>query len=401
MKLLAVVPYYKPAYQFGGPVKSVSALCEGLAEIGVDVTVFTTRAGCEGLSSVPSGDGLSEEFGVKVRRFPVSRHAPQTYYYSPALAREIESAISQFDVAYFSATWTHPFLCGARSALSAGVPYVASPRGSFMKWSLRQKWLKKKLYWSAFEKRLISNCYSLHCTTHLERRQSAEFVCSAPIATIPNPIDESSFDLVPHGGRARQRLGIRENDLLSVFAGRLHPMKRLEFIITAFAQVSRRVSGAYLAIAGGDDGAELSARATALTMGVGERVFFLGQLGRSELAELYRDANVSLLLSHRENFGMVVAEAMAASVPVLVNEKVGLSDEVRVSRSGFVVSDNLEENVSSWCSLLVHPERRQMGERGRAYALANFSKPGIARQMEHLFQEAMASRADRLSAEAV
>jgi len=152
--------------------------------------------------------------------------------------------------------------------------------------------------------------------------------------------------------------------------------------------VLQRLPNAYLAVAGGDDGDGVNAQKTARALGISNRVLFMGLLSRDELAELYRDAEMLALLSSRENFGMSAAEAMYAGVPVLLNKVVGLADEVEECGGGVVVGDSIEEATDAWSSLLMNPARKEIGERGRRFAVARFSQDRVATEMLGLFQEA-------------
>jgi len=97
--------------------------------------------------------------------------------------------------------------------------------------------------------------------------------------------------------------------------------------------------------------------------------------------QAYADADLLVLLSHRENFGMVVAEAMAAGVPVLISDQVGLAEEVKQANAGCVVSSKAEEIARTWTQMLTSPALRQMGSRGRNLAEEHFASEVVAAQM--------------------
>ena len=229
MRVLVVSGYYKPAYVYGGPVKSVSELCEGMARLGADVTVFTTDANGRGkrLSLVDGRKQVVE--GVEVRYYAVDwALASLMPFYSAELAGACRDELSTYDVVYLPSTWTHAMWAAARIAIRKRVPYVVSPRGSFMEWSLEQKALKKKIYLSLFERRFVEAAAAIHATTELEARQQTSLGFSTPVSIIPNGIDTRRFSATPGAGRLRRKLGLNSDALISLFVGRLHPEKRVE-----------------------------------------------------------------------------------------------------------------------------------------------------------------------------
>ena len=129
MDILCVTPYYKPAYIYGGPARSVPSLCEAMAKCGVRVTVFTTNANGPGrVLDIPTSEPLNVG-GVIVRYFPVSWPLARIMpFFSPSLKRACDSCVTQHDVVYILGNWTHSVYAGAVSAQAKNIPYVLSPR---------------------------------------------------------------------------------------------------------------------------------------------------------------------------------------------------------------------------------------------------------------------------------
>ncbi len=389
MHIGVVFPYYKPATVYGGPVRSVSALCEGLMRMGVQVTVLTTNAnGAEALA-VPVGQPVNVD-GVPVYYYPRlgSRLAP-AYYYSPGLKQACREHIRKFDVVYICATWTYAMLAGATAALAAGVPFVVSPRGSFMTWSMRQKPLKKRVYLALLERRLMNRATAIHCTSNMEQVQLTPRGFRPPVFVIPNGLDITPFGQLPEKGRLRRSLGVPPDGTLSLFVGRLHKEKRLDLMIEAFASLAQRLPNAHLLIVGPEgDGSGKKAQRQVEGLGLSHRVHFAGLLTGMALMQGYADADLQILLSHRESFAMVVAEAMAAGLPVLVTEQVGLAEEVAKAGAGYRVAAEREGIAKSWLSLLADSElRRSMGQKGRDLVERHFATEVVTRQMVEFLRQ--------------
>ena len=391
MRILAIAAYYKPAFSFGGPVRSVSALCEGLVREGAIVHVLTTDAASERDSlNVQDGVPIALE-GVQISYFArkwVGSPVP-LYFYSPSLKRACDQQVRNYDLIYFSATWTYPLFAGASAAMAERVPYVVSPRGSFMTWSMKIKGLKKRVYLECIERNILDRSAGIHCTSVLEQEQLAQWRFKSSSFVVPNPIDLARFAQLPVRGKFRAKLGIDGGASLTVFVGRLHAEKRLELTVRAFAEVVRSVQNAHLAIVGPDYGCRKSVVELTAHLGLRQRVHFVDMVTGEDLLEVYADGDLLVLLSVRENFGIVAAEAMAAGMPVLLSERVGLASEVRKGGAGFVVGDRLSEISATWATALGDTGA---GTAGKRLASECFSERAVAKRMLEVFELAAHNR---------
>jgi glycosyltransferase involved in cell wall biosynthesis len=388
MRILCVTSYYKPAYIYGGPAHSIPLLCEGLVKAGADVTVFTTNANGQSDLNVPIHHPIEVD-GVLVNYFQRSHLAPARYFYAPDLGKACWQHMGNFDIVYICGTWTYPLLPAARAARKAGIPYIISPRGSFMTWSMQQKGLKKRLYLLLVERGYMNNAAALHCTSQLELEQIERWRFKPPRVLIPNGVDLSLFRKLPARGKLRQSLGISENSLVSLFIGRLHKEKRLPRLIDAFSDVIKAVRDAHLLIVGGDeDHTGIEIRNRVKQMGISGQVHFTGLLSGGSLLQAYADADISVLLSHRESFGMVAVEAMAAGLPILISSDVGIAREVNQHWAGIVVDADSPRVEEAWRNMLLSPEkRRQIAEAGKSLAWDRFSSKSVVQQMLDLFHQ--------------
>ena len=389
MHIGVVFPYYKPASIYGGPVRSVSALCEGLQQAGAQVTVLTTNANGAGSLTVPTGQPVDVD-GVPVYYYPRlgARLAASVLLFA-GLKKACREKIRKFDVVYICGTWTYAMLVGAKAALAAGVPFVVTPRGSFMTWSMSQKPLKKRAYLALVERRLIDRAAAIHCTSSLEQQQLGTWGFRPPVFVIPNGIDITPFDRLPARGTLRRALGVPPDGTLSLFVGRLHKMKNLDLMIAAFAEVAQRRPKAHLLIVGPEgDGSGLKAQEQVQALGLSHRVHFAGMLTGMPLMQSYADADLLVLVSHRENFAMVVAEAMAAALPVLVTGQVGLAEEVAQAGAGNSVRPEREAIANTWSDLLADPAlRASMGQKGRDLVERHFATEVVSRQMIEVLRQ--------------
>jgi glycosyltransferase involved in cell wall biosynthesis len=390
VRILCVTGYYKPAYVYGGPVKSVSTTCEALARAGNQVTVFTTNA--NGLHrSLPSAyDRPVEVDGVSAYYYPLGQPFARVMpFYAPDLGRACAQHIREYDVAYIPATWTYAMYAAANSARRQHIPYVVSPRGSFMTWSMSQKATKKRLYLKLVERALIDGAQAIHCTSELEQEQLKPWGFKPPVVIIPNSIETRMYQSLPARGRLRQQLGLGPDVTLSLFVGRLHRMKRVQLMIEALGRLAHSHPNAHLVLVGPEeDGTGAEAQKLAGELGVAPQVHFMGLLTGQDLLQAYSDSDLLLLLSYRENFGMVAVEAMAASLPVLVAHEVGLADEIDHAGAGLAVAAQPELVAQAWAQLLNRPELRlQMGQQGHQLVYERFDSTAVASRMQAMFAD--------------
>jgi glycosyltransferase involved in cell wall biosynthesis len=390
MRLLFITPYYEPAYAFGGPARSIPALCQALAREGAEVEVFSTDAAGPGRRlQLPLEIPLLRQ-GVLVHYF---KHYGGRFFYAPALGRACRERLREFDIAHIFALWTYPAWPASLGARRHGVATVESLRGALMPWDYARRRLKKALYMALAERRRLNMAAALHCTSQAESKALQPLGLRPPRYVVPNGLDTEGLQVLPPRGVLRQRLGIGPEEPLSLFMGRLSAKKGLELMLRAFALVASAGRG-HLVLAGPqEEGWGHRARALAAELAIAELVHFVGLLEARERLGALADADLLVLLSWSENFGMVVAEAMAAGLAVLVSEHVGLAPDVRRAGAGLVVPMHTQEAARAWRQLLESPRRRAlMGRRGRAFARRHYDWQQVARQMLKVYEEVLGKR---------
>lgn len=278
------------------------------------------------------------------------------------------------DLLHTHGLWLHPSWAALGWKKKFSKPHVVSVRGMLEPWAWRHKAWKKRPVWWLWERRNLETASLLHATSEQEARSIRERGLAAPIAVIPNGVE------LPEkrgGGMAKAESRKR----MALFLSRIHPVKGLPMLLEAWAKL--RPAGWRLHIAGPDEGghcAELERQAAAL--GLGETVAFAGPLAGAAKEAAYREADLFILPTHSENFGIAVAEAMAHGLPVIttygapwkVLEEERCGWWVPVSVEGIAAA--LDEAVRR------SPEElAAMGARGRRVVEEGFSWDGIAHEM--------------------
>jgi glycosyltransferase involved in cell wall biosynthesis len=372
MRILHVVATYLPAVRYGGPIRSVHGLCVALASLGHEVHVFTTNVDGAGNSDVPLCQP-SDIDGVRVWYFP-SRYLRRLYWSSQmkkALSRELPG----FDVVHLHSVFLWPTWAAARIAERFRIPYVVSPRGMLVRDLVRRKSALVKWAWIKFvEHRTLSSAHAVHVTTRKELDEIREFGFDLPSAlTVPNGVDGPEYE-------SPSDSGTRGKDQEYVlFLGRINWKKGLDRLIRAWKFVPEKK----LLIAGNDEESyQREMQQLASNLGVSERIRFVGMVEGDAKWSLIRRAELFVLPSYSENFGIAVLEAMLMACPVVVTPEVGLSEAVVDSGAGLVTDGDPVSLAATIVELLDDAERRrEMGIRGRRLASTSYCWSDLARQM--------------------
>ena len=307
-------------------MRSVSQLCRGLAQLGIDVTVFSTDSGQNCRIPVPKNQQV-ELGGVKVYYFKTDFGL--RFAYSRALKEACRARLKDFDILHLTSFWCYPGIPAAAAARKEGVPYLVSVRGTLRESALKKKAFKKWLYFQAIERKTVRRAAAIHYTTQMEKELDAYHRFRNPQFIVPNGFEVNEFNDLKRCRDARKIWGINPESKIITFLGRLHHVKALDLLIKSISTYELKNKELNLLIAGPDDGAESSLRLLTNNLGLNKRVRFLGEVNHQEINSLFAASDIFALVSTDENFGNAAVEAMLAGVPVLLSEHVGICREVQ------------------------------------------------------------------------
>lgn len=297
------------------------------------------------------------------------------WQWSPALGDAIRKEVRWADIVNIHTLWTYPVAVAARACWASGVPYVLRPAGMLDRWSMSQKQLKKKIYTSLIEYRTINRAAALWFTSEEEKAGGRDFDREGKGVVIPLGIVLEEYLNLPAKGVFRERFLDSNDKRIVLFLGRVTPKKQPDIALKAFAEIAKEFEDTILVIAGAVEQtylAELQEQSEGL--GIQERVFFTGALEKHDVVAAMNDADVFVLPSLHENFGVAVIEAMASGTPVIVSDRVGLASVIRRSASGIIIEATQDSLKSGLMRILSDPtEAEAMGRRGRQEALNSFS----------------------------
>lgn len=382
LRLLHVVPTYLPAVRYGGPIRSVHALCRELAAAGHDVQVFTTSVDGPSDSDVPLMTPVDVD-GVKVTYFP--SRILRRLYWSPAMGHELSEATAGFDAVHLHSVFLWPILAGARAARRHGIPYVISPRGMLVPELIRRKsrWVKEA-WIRLIDRHNLETAAAVHATSDIEVQHIRSFGWRLPrIAMIPHGVD----DPPPPSTEALSAdvaAAISGGPMVLSF-GRLSWEKGLDRVIAALVEAPD-----VRAVMAGDDadGHAAFLNSEAARLGVGDRVTIIARhVSGGDKEALFGAARLFAMTSLSENFGIAAFEAMRRGVPVLATPDVGMSEIVRETGAGVVVDPTPTAIGAALGTMFANPELcRRQGQAGQAAVIDRYGWPAVARRMEDLYR---------------
>jgi glycosyltransferase involved in cell wall biosynthesis len=300
----------------GGIGVAVPRLCGELARQGLRVTL---------VSLAPASGGPPEAPGAAIELFRPSR--PHAVCFSWEMLRRLAGLVEHADVVHIHSNWTFPVWWAGLTARRRGKPCVMTPHGCLLPERLRVSAARKRVAGAVFDRRLLAGAALLHAASDIEAASFRGYGLVNRTVVIPFGVDEpaDAAEIAMPDTRRRSVL----------FLGRLHPIKGLPDLVRAWAQVKAdRPSDAAawrVIVAGPDEGGhrrDIEAEARRLRLAVAEAspervaapdadIVFTGPVRAADKWRLYRAADLFVLPSLAENFGLVVPEALICGVPVI------------------------------------------------------------------------------------
>lgn len=384
VKVLHVIP--SVAARYGGPSQAIYQICVHLSSQGIVPIIATTNADGVGVLPVPLGK-LEPYQNIPTIFF--RRNVSESFKYSRSLAQWLDINVANFDLVHIHAVFSHSSISAARACRRHSVPYLVRTIGSLDPWGVRHKPFRKKIFWHLAVKQMLQGAAAIHYTSQTEQYLAESTLHLQRGVVIPLGVDEKLlqsiseqnpfFILYPN---------LRENPYVLTLC-RLHPIKNLETLIKLFVGVTQQFDLKHwkLVIAGdGEPEYVERLRRQAALIGGEQRVLFVGWLHGEEKRGALLAANLFALLSHQENFGLSVVEAMACGVPVLISEGVNLADEVTTKRAGWVVPLAKQEIETTLHAALTDPNERVVrGQAARTLVLQQYTWPKVADELVKLY----------------
>ena len=395
MRILQIIPSISLVY--GGPSQMVLGLSAALASQGIDVTIITTN--CNGdIGQDPLDVPLNlpiKQNGYEIiyfRCFPFRR-----YKFSLSLLQWLNENARQFDLAHIHALFSPVTTFAATIARYHKLPYIIRPCGMLDPADLQKKKLLKQVYATLLERPNLAGAAAIHFTSKQEAKVSERFGLHST-SKMPVPQNFWPQDLViPLGVTADIYSEILPDSEIPIilFMSRIDRKKGLELLILALESILANNIKFNFILAGSnpqDADYETQIKVQIKKSVLEQFTTITGFVSGDLKAEMLRKADLFVLPSYYENFGIAVAEAMAAGVPVVISDRVYISDDIQQAEAGWVVPLEVGDLARAIESALLAPEERQRrGFNGQAYAKKYYNWEAIARQTIEAYQQILVS----------
>jgi glycosyltransferase involved in cell wall biosynthesis len=373
MKVLHVIPSVAAVH--GGPSVMVELMAKGLTQSGHEIHIATTNDNGAELLDVPCGvpivrDGLTWWYFKRQTGF---------YKYSRPLSVWLSAHVADYQVIHIHALFSHAAYAAAYWAHRRGVPYMVRPLGTLNRWGMenRRPWLKN-LSFQLIEKKILRNAALVHFTSEQERVEASQLNVAIRSEIIPNPVPDQ-----PPAAPSARSFRVRRPELngreIILFLSRFDRKKGLELLLPAFAKTRESFPSAALVLAGSGDTSLLKElHDQAAQLGIADHILWPGFLKGEEKRAVLADADIFVLPSWSENFGIAVVEAMAAGCPVIVTDQVAIHGDIAAANAGLVVPCDINALADALRRLLDdRPARASMGLNGKCLTQTHYSLQAV------------------------
>jgi len=378
MKILQVTPFFSPWH--GGSAEVPYQLSKELQKRGHQITIYTSdyRLGLEYLNSIPE---------IKIGSFK-TWFSWAKFFITPGLVLKVKEEIKHFDVIHMHNYRTFQNMVVHYYAKRYHIPYVLQAHGSLPRIVSKQR--LKQLYDNLWGYRLLKDASKLIAVTETEAEQYKSMGISADrIAVVPHGLDLPTFDKLPERGELRRMYRLDDKQRVILYLGRIHKIKGLDLLARAFAGLSKSLNDIKLVITGPDDGYLSSLKKLITDLKITDNVLFTGPLYGQEKLKAYVDADLYVLPSSYEIFGITVLEACACGIPVIITDRCGTAEVVN-GQAGMVVPYDKEQLQQALLIMLSDDKLRQeLGEKGKLLVQKKFNWEKIAEQVEQVYQEVL------------
>ena len=363
MRIIHVVPSISK--ESSGPSYSIVGICKSLAKCNLDIQLLSLD--WEPIKSPPKFL-ITFKMGWMPRRLGQS---PRLFRY---LLNQVRS--KKIDIVHNHGMWQMNSLYPGWAVKKSESKLIVSPHGTFSEWAMNNGSFVKKFFWVLLQKPALGRTKCFHATSDSEYRDIRRLGFHQPVAIIPNGIDIPNL---PEKKKNKLRT--------LLFLGRIHPVKGLDLLLHAWKEVQVLFPEWQLIVAGSDDGFygksgylnKMHDLSASLDL---QRIYFVGELNGIDKLTAYSDADLFILPSYSENFGVTVAEALASGTPVIATHGTPWK-ELEPRKAGWCVNSDID-SLALCLKTALHYSRSdlsKMGFRGREWMKNEFSWEQIAEKM--------------------
>ncbi|MBL0225852.1 MAG: glycosyltransferase [Geobacteraceae bacterium] len=361
MKILHLIPTMNPIY--GGPIEGLNRIVDSYITLGIE-------------SEIAVLDAPDNSPWLDAVRVPTHALGPAmlSYCYSQNLVPWLQANAGRFDAVIVNGLWQYPGCAAWKVLAGTKTPYYVFSHGMLDPWFKRAyplKHLKKMLYWFWREYLVLRDAKAVLFTCEEERilaRQSFwPYKCNEMV--VGYGTSRSSGDAVKQRKAFLSEFPELAEKRLFLFLSRIHEKKGCDLLLEAFARVAGKDRALHLVVAGPNQtGWQKELVVLSQRLGIEDRITWTGMITGDMKWGAYHSAEAFVLPSHQENFGIVVAEALSCSLPVLISDKVNIWREVQEDNAGIIAEDTLDGTIELFERWLDMDTRSHVEMRKKALA---------------------------------
>lgn len=369
MRVLHVIPSINP--NLGGPTQVVLNLVKTLRHHKIDAQIATTQS-----NHLPEYSDIPIHFFSPFKSPLKTPHLTQdqVFLFSPEFTQWLWQNIHQYDILDNHYLFCYLPSCASFIARRHRIPYTIRTQGQLEPWALEQSTLKKQLYSLLIERKNLDHAAAIHCTSLGEAQDVRNFGIQTPTITLPLGVDLPIIN--PEAKqKLRQLYNIDLTTPIIVFLSRLHYKKRPDLLLQAVSQLRDKNYQFHLILAGtAEPDYQIYLENLITSLDLTSHVTLPGFVAGHSKNLLLQGSDLFVLPSYSENFGIAVAEAMAASLPVIITPGVQIAPDISAAEAGLVVQGEIEPLTEAIQKILQNPQLGQtLGKNGRKLVTEKYS----------------------------
>jgi glycosyltransferase involved in cell wall biosynthesis len=388
MRVLHVIPSISLVR--GGPSRIVLDMAHSLQSQGIDIQILTTNDNGDKTLEVPLGKSIIYQ-GIQTYFF--SRYSPpiralREFAFSFSLTAWLIRNISKYDLLHVHYIFSYPSTIAMFIARLKGIPYLTMPHGSLGKWALEQSSIKKKVYLHLIERANLNNSQFIYLYSEQEQQEIRPLKFRSPTFVLPLATNIPQF--IPNASvLLRQHLNLPLDEPIILFLSRLHPKKGLDYLISALSQLlAHRFS--FIIAGSGTPEYEAEVDSMLIESGVKDRTHLTGFVDGKAKDLLLQGSSLFALTSHSENFGIVVLEALAVGLPVLLTHGVALSSVVEENSLGYITEMDITEikqKIEQHLLSSIDNTKGELSSYLRQFTSKNYMWDKVAKDLINIYEE--------------
>jgi glycosyltransferase involved in cell wall biosynthesis len=373
LRVLQVIPSVSP--RDGGPTRAIGIIERALSRAGVEVTTLTTDHDLDNGACPPAAEDGARRIYARKWLHP--------YKVAPGLVAHLMRAVERYHVVHVHALFSFAATAGAWVAHHRRVPYVVRPLGTLSGYAMHARRRRlKRLSLGLVEGPILRRAAAVHFTSRVELQEASAL--GLPMHSVVIPLGVETEDGPPAAPLAHAALAGRR---VILFLSRLDPKKNLEALIDAVASSQTLRGSCALLIAGaGEPGYTASLKARAAAAGLSERTVWLGHVEGARKRAALAAADVFVLPSFSENFGIAAIEALHGGVPCVLARGVAVAREIDQAGAGLAVPPQAAAVAQAVERVLGTDMRRGMAQRAAEFAAREYSAHTMAKRLITLYE---------------